>query len=209
MRVFGSNSPNDIKGCGKKSAAAANVNTHNHADHTGGLYVLLRRKPDVEVYLPASFPDGFVRELEKKGATVIRVSEPVEICSGVYSTGEMGTTIPEHSLLLRTGRGLVVVTGCSHPGIAEIADRARTVGGEEIDLVFGGFHLGNHSDEQVRAIIERFRELGVARVGACHCTGEKQIDLFRQAYGESFVEIGTGRVLQFASTGEEEAPRDG
>ena len=42
----------------------------------------------------------------------------------------------------------------------------------------------------------RFQELGVERVGATHCTGEKAIEAFRKAYGGRFVEMGAGRVVE-------------
>ena len=60
--------------------------------------------------------------------------------------------------------------------------------------------MGN-SDEQVRAIIEDFKELGVEKCGATHCTGDRAIQQFKDAYGENYVEIGSGRVLHFGKKG--------
>jgi 7,8-dihydropterin-6-yl-methyl-4-(beta-D-ribofuranosyl)aminobenzene 5'-phosphate synthase len=57
----------------------------------------------------------------------------------------------------------------------------------------------NHSDEAVRGIISRFRDLGVRKCGPTHCTGERQIQLFRKAYGENFVSMGVGKVVTFKS----------
>lgn len=55
----------------------------------------------------------------------------------------------------------------------------------------------NHSEEQVSEIIGEFRKLGVRKCGATHCTGEKQIDWIRKAFGGDFVPLGAGRVLKF------------
>jgi len=54
-----------------------------------------------------------------------------------------------------------------------------------------------HSEEKVKEIISQFRELGVKKCGATHCTGDKQINLFKEAYGNDYIEMGTGRALEF------------
>lgn len=182
------------------------VISHNHWDHTGGLLSILEENPAPPVYAPQSFPFSFVRNVEEAGGNVVAVNEPVEICPHVYSTGEMGDRIKEQSLILNTSKGLVIVTGCSHQGIAEIVKKARRLFDKEILLVFGGFHLMRHSDEQVARIIDDFRECGVRKCGATHCTGEHQIELFRQAYGDDYIPIGTGRQIIVSSEGIETSP---
>ena len=54
-----------------------------------------------------------------------------------------------------------------------------------------------HSESAVRDIIAQFRELGVKKCGATHCTGDPQIKMFKDAYGDDYVSIGTGKVLEF------------
>ena len=65
------------------------VISHNHWDHTGGLFTFLERKTGIPVYLPFSFPEEFIDKVKDAGASVILINEPAEICKGVYSTGEM------------------------------------------------------------------------------------------------------------------------
>ena len=48
----------------------------------------------------------------------------------------------------------------------------------------------------MKEIIREFKELGVQKVGATHCTGDLAIGLFKKAYGENFVQMGVGRVIQ-------------
>ena len=121
--------------------------------------------------------------------------ESAEITNGVYTTGEMGRGIIEQGLAVRTTKGLVVITGCAHPRIAEIARRAKEVVGGEVHLVLGGFHLGSASEARIKKIIADFRQLGVQKVAPCHCTGDKAIGLFRETYGEDFVQTGAGTIL--------------
>ncbi len=172
------------------------VISHIHYDHTGGLAAVLDKNHDVRVYLPLSFPYEFIRRVENKRAQVISVHEPVKICRHVYSTGEMGDRIKEQSLIINTNKGLIIVTGCSHQGIVNILKRAKDLFDREIYLVFGGFHLGAKSDEELKEIIKSFKEIGVLKCGATHCTGDRAIELFKEAYGEKYIPMGTGKVLE-------------
>jgi 7,8-dihydropterin-6-yl-methyl-4-(beta-D-ribofuranosyl)aminobenzene 5'-phosphate synthase len=174
------------------------VISHEHGDHTGGLPAFFEENSDVVVYHPVSFSEKFVNSVRKAGAESIAVDKPVKLCEGVYSTGEMrGGRIEEQSLVLETSQGLVVITGCSHQGIVNIVQKARSMFDKNIHIVFGGFHLLQHSDDAVDRIIAKFKEMGVAKCGATHCTGDRQIRLFEKAYGSNFVQMGVGRVLRF------------
>ena len=95
-----------------------------------------------------------------------------------------------------TTKGLVVITGCAHPGIAEIVLKAKQQFKEDIYLVLGGFHLGNASTHEANEIIKEFNRIGVKYVAPCHCTGEQTISIFRNAFGENFIPVGVGKVIE-------------
>lgn len=166
--------------------------SHIHGDHTGGLGHFLTANPKVDIYLPRSFPKGLQDELARVSRKVVSVDGPVEICPGIWSTGEMGEWIKEQSMVITTRRGLVVITGCAHPGIVEIVEKAKDVTGQPVHLVTGGFHLMGYGDREMKKVIGRFRELGVQKVGPSHCTGDEQIDCFREAWGKDFINLGLG-----------------
>jgi 7,8-dihydropterin-6-yl-methyl-4-(beta-D-ribofuranosyl)aminobenzene 5'-phosphate synthase len=168
------------------------VLSHAHGDHTGGLASLLAVNPQIHVYLPQAFPASVKEQVRATGAEVVQVDGPTEILPGLWSTGQMGTRIVEQALIARTAGGLVVVTGCAHPGVDEMVARAREVSRDEVALVVGGFHLGSASRGRVEEIIGEFRRLGVRQVAPCHCTGDQARKLFRQAYGEAFHACGAG-----------------
>jgi 7,8-dihydropterin-6-yl-methyl-4-(beta-D-ribofuranosyl)aminobenzene 5'-phosphate synthase len=108
----------------------------------------------------------------------------------------MGEEVKEQSLVIDSPRGLIVVTGCSHPGIVSILRRAKEILDKPIYLVFGGFHLAQKSEAEMREIIAAFKELKVEKCGATHCTGDRSIAMFKKAFGENFVSMGTGRIME-------------
>ena len=170
--------------------------SHIHGDHTGGLEAFLERNGDVAVYVPDSFPDRFKRAVSSFGADVISIPGPLQICKDVFSSGEMGAFPIEQSLVLRSKSGVIVLTGCAHPGIVKIIERAKDLCKEEILLAMGGFHLMDMSKHKMEKILMRFKDLGVRYVGPCHCTGETQIKAFEKAYAEHFLKVGVGKVVR-------------
>ena len=171
------------------------VLSHIHGDHVGGLPSFLENNPEVVVYLPKSFPRGFKDGVKEYGAKIVEVQGPLKICQGVYSTGELGTWIKEQSLIIHTEKGLIVITGCAHPGIVKIVDKAKDLVKNDVLLVMGGFHLGGESKGEIENIVSSFRKLGVSYVGPCHCSGDAARQLFKEQYGENFINIGVGRVV--------------
>ena len=172
------------------------VISHNHRDHTGGLLAFLGKNSNVSVYLPPSCSDRFVQQVKATGAKVITTNAPVEICKHVHLTGPMGAQIIEQSMVVDTAKGSIVITGCAHPGIVEIVRKSKAILPKDIHLVFGGFHLLRKSDAEVQQIIGEFRKLDVKKAGPTHCTGDRAIQMFKQAYGSDFVRMGVGRTLK-------------
>lgn len=170
------------------------VLSHIHGDHTGGLGALAAAEVFPTVYLPPSFPASFKREASQAMA-VTEVMPGQALSDGVFTTGEMGLDIREQALVIRTGQGLAVLTGCAHPGITHMVARASESFDEPVNLVLGGFHLGSKSEGEVVTILEELRRLGVKRVGPCHCTGDRAIAQFATEYGEDFISAGVGRVI--------------
>jgi 7,8-dihydropterin-6-yl-methyl-4-(beta-D-ribofuranosyl)aminobenzene 5'-phosphate synthase len=178
------------------------VLSHAHGDHTGGLSGLLNTGVRPTVYVPRSFPRRFKADVRAL-TTLVEVKGPTEIRPGIHTTGEIGRGIAEQALAVETADGLIVVTGCAHPGVVEMVRRAKEgVGGEvvaDVSVVIGGFHLGGTSRRQVARIIADFRDLGVRQVAPCHCTGDRAMRMFAEAYGDDFVKVGVGRVIAVGS----------
>ena len=170
--------------------------SHIHGDHTGGLWAILRENPNVTVFLPNIFPDNFKERIHGFGAKVVEIDEPKEILEGIYTTGIM-FPVGEQSLILKTSKGLIVVTGCSHPGIVRIVERAENITGENADLVVGGFHLFGVPEKEVRAIATSLKRLGVQKIMPCHCTGSRAERIFAEEFEVEYVECGVGKTVSW------------
>ncbi len=170
------------------------VISHRHADHRNGLFTLALKNRSLKAYFLDSFPAEIYELAGAVALDPVRVREPIEIAPGVFSTGTVPGDPDEQALVVETGGGLVLLTGCSHPGVASMVEAAcRQRNAKTVRLVLGGFHLHRLSDELIQQVIDRLRELGVEQVAPAHCTGERAIQLFRRAYGPRCLPAGAGR----------------
>ena len=153
--------------------------SHLHQDHTGGLPGILKIKPDLKVYKPESF------------------SSPTQIMNDIWTTGPLGNGVEEQSLIINSEPGLIIITGCAHPGIVNIIKKTKEMfPAKNIYLVLGGFHLTEASDSELKGIIADFKELGVQKVAPCHCSGDRCRELFQQEYQDNFIKNGVGKIIE-------------
>lgn len=133
-------------------------------------------------------------ELEASGASFDLSKEFRAIVPGIYLTGEVPRvtvfeagdqglycdctgqdldTIPDdQSLVLETGKGLVLVLGCCHAGLVNTVEHvAYMTGRRDIYAVIGGTHLGFCGQEQLEKTVDLLKTLGIKKLAAGHCTG--------------------------------------
>lgn len=169
--------------------------SHNHGDHTGGLWAILGEKSGIPVHLPHPPASELKTHITQLGGIARSNERPFALTDHIWSGGTMGGMIHEQCVVIHHNKGLIVITGCSHPGISEMLNQIKNEFNQEIYAVMGGFHLMMHSKKQIEKIIGEFREMGIKKCGCTHCTGEKQIQQFREAFGDDFMEMGTGRQI--------------
>ncbi len=175
------------------------VLSHAHEDHTGGLTAILDSGVKPVVYLLPSFPVSFKRQIEQF-TQVSEVLPGQSFAEGLWTTGEVGGMIPEQALVIQTEQGLVVITGCAHPGIVAILEQVQNLFAEPVNLVLGGFHLGDKSKAEIDAILNNFRRLVIMQVAPCHCTGEYAITRFAAEFGKDFIQVGVGSVIRLEAS---------
>ncbi|MBN2076552.1 MAG: MBL fold metallo-hydrolase [Dehalococcoidales bacterium] len=162
------------------------------------------------------FPAGYIgipfdrRELESLGAAFVLTPEPVRISENITTSGvvpmktEYETIDPflkemkgdelvpdelldDRSLFIKTDKGLVVILGCAHRGIINTLHHAQELTGEQrIEMVIGGCHLMNSSEERVWMTIAALKELAVKKIGVSHCTSLPAAAMMAHEFGEDF-----------------------
>lgn len=135
------------------------------------------------------------------GANFQLIEKTTEIAPGLHLialvSDKTGTLeLRELSLAIDTPEGIVLVVGCSHPGIDRIVQTASTIN-PRIHLIAGGFHLVNAKDEDIAQIVTTLRDTyKVAYVAPGHCTGEPTFKAFIEAFGARYLYAGLGVTLE-------------
>jgi 7,8-dihydropterin-6-yl-methyl-4-(beta-D-ribofuranosyl)aminobenzene 5'-phosphate synthase len=150
---------------------------------------------DISIYLPSILPDDLSQQMASYNAKIHHVRKPFKICNGLYSTGVMGKGLKEQALILNSKRGLIIITGCAHPGIVDIVEKAMRIFKKRVFFVFGGFHLKGKSVNAINTVVNRFISLGVKKVGGSHCTGRMARQLFKAKYGKNYIHMSVGKTI--------------
>jgi 7,8-dihydropterin-6-yl-methyl-4-(beta-D-ribofuranosyl)aminobenzene 5'-phosphate synthase len=195
------------------------VISHYHGDHTNGAPGL-GKLPGPRVFIPRSFEDhpDVAARLQSAGLRLAPVSQPAPLYDGMtisaplpfggsiaLPSGAAGQSFTdkgwEQCLTIETAAGLVIVAGCSHPGILAMLEEVKRRNNRPLHLVIGGFHLIGRPDSEVRKIATSMQAMGVEHVSATHCTGEAAAHVFRNVFGDRYVNAGVGAVLNLPGAG--------
>jgi 7,8-dihydropterin-6-yl-methyl-4-(beta-D-ribofuranosyl)aminobenzene 5'-phosphate synthase len=102
----------------------------------------------------------------------------------------------ELSLVIRTPKGLVVLVGCSHPGIETILEATRAWG-DHVYLVFGGLHLVTSPDTAIVRIATALHDRWqISEIAPGHCTGEPAFAALKRLFGARYLYAGLGTVTE-------------
>lgn len=147
--------------------------SHNHWDHTGGIKAVSKLNPGIKLYFPEVF------SLKSKSKGVIKIGKPVAISKKFFSTGVLEGV--EQSLVAKLDNGVVVIAGCSHPGVGNILN-ASSHFGRVIGLI-GGLH--------------GFKDFDLVKdldfICATHCTEYKEE--IERRYPEKSITGGAGKII--------------
>lgn len=158
-----------------------------------GIFSPRFRVKDNGEYLSIGIPQS-QNLLEEAGAIFDLSPYFREIAPGIFLSGEVPRSVPfetgdkglfydcagrqpdstpdDQSLILETGKGLVLVLGCCHAGILNTIEHVtRTMGRHDIYALIGGTHLGFYDKEQINDTIAVLKKSGIRKLAASHCTG--------------------------------------
>jgi 7,8-dihydropterin-6-yl-methyl-4-(beta-D-ribofuranosyl)aminobenzene 5'-phosphate synthase len=141
------------------------------------------------------------------GGRFIVIDRPQKIAPGIYLTGPVPRRYPEKnytpgrtlttpggvvednvpedmSMVIRTSRGLVLLTGCGHAGIVNTLEYVvQQFPGEKVVAVLGGMHLLEAKQEQLDWTANKLKTMGVQYFVGAHCTGLNSVYRIREVTG--------------------------
>lgn len=176
--------------------------SHNHYDHIDGLWKILAQQKNIDVYVCPAFDSNIKTKITNSGSNPIDSEAFQKIDKDIFTTGELaglykGNPMPEQALILKTTKGLVIITGCAHPGIIKIiATVKKHFHKENIYLVMGGFHLNKTPKKEIEKIVTEFKLLQVQKVAPLHCSGDLARKIFQQHYGDNCLSLKVGESLE-------------
>jgi len=131
--------------------------SHDHFDHSGGLEGIYNINSEIEIYIPFETYTNYKSKFPN--SKINKISNSIVIEKNVYSSGQLGTSLKEQAIYLKTLKNeIIILVGCAHPGLENIIVDANKFG--NIKAIIGGFH--------------NFRKYSYLKniqfIGACHCT---------------------------------------
>src|SRR6516162_3993323 len=133
-------------------------------------------------------------------ANIELIDKTTEIAPGITLIALVSETpgtreLKELSLAVNTPDGLVLMVGCSHPGIEKIVEAAAAIN-PKIHLIAGGFHLVAASDDAISKIVAALKDtFKVEIIAPGHCTGEPTFAALKQAFDSRYIYAGVGTLL--------------
>lgn len=181
----------------KPESIQAAVISHEHPDHRNGIYKLYPLYSPMAVHFLDSFNPAAFAEAASVGMQPKRINGPEEIVPGIFTTGTVAGSPKEQALVIPTAKGLVVLTGCSHPGVVKMVEAAEhSRGVNQVRLLLGGLHLYQTPEAEIGRIVARLQALHVERVVPAHCSGAAAMQSFEKAYGRACEKAGAGKRIE-------------
>jgi len=178
-----------------------------------------RRKGKKDKYIGIPFQR---QELESLGANFTLTTKPVKVTDNIMTSGEVPMVtdyetidsallvkgdggwqpdklLDDLALIINSDLGLIVILGCAHRGMVNTLYHAQQLTGvKTIHSVLGGAHLISASKERIRLTIAALKELGVQKLGLCHCTSLPVISLLAHEFGDKFFFNNAGTIFEIS-----------
>lgn len=178
------------------------VLSHEHGDHIGGLGYLASQALNATVYVPSGMSNFVKNEIRKLNFKLIEVEQTTIISEGIAVVGQLYGPPYEQALALNIKNlGLVVIVGCSHPGVDKIVHKIALETGEKPYLVLGGFHMAAASKNKITSVILNLVAYGVNYIAPIHCSGDNFRKIMSKDFRDKYLELHVGSRLIVNSTG--------
>ena len=139
------------------------------------------------------------------GGNFAPVSQKTEVAPGLFILPGVSTTpgtleLKELSLAIKSPQGMILIVGCSHPGVEHILQDASAID-PHVHILFGGLHQIQKPDpevERIATVLHDQYKLDLVAPG--HCTGEPEFAALKKTFGDRYVYAGAGTVIELSRT---------
>jgi 7,8-dihydropterin-6-yl-methyl-4-(beta-D-ribofuranosyl)aminobenzene 5'-phosphate synthase len=162
-----------------------------------GFYKTVDTLPGTMRYFDGKDPQAFSSGSPWPEGNFVPVENTLEVAPGIFLISTIsnikGTLeLRELTLAINTPLGLVLVVGCSHPGVEEILSAASPVN-SHVHMLLGGLHLVKTPDSEIECLARPLHDKWtIDRVAPGHCTGESAFAKLKQVFGASYIYAGLG-----------------
>lgn len=188
-----------------------------HPDALARKYTRRQPPPYRSIGMPLLCRDA----LDASGSRIVWTRAATEAAPDIWCTGEIPRSSEEsttsegffldedgleadplpddQALYMETVRGLVVIAGCAHSGIASTLDYiGKLTGRGQVYAVIGGMHLGRAQHTELEAAGNALGRRNVQMLAPCHCTGMGAQSFLRSRFHSHVHEVGAGTVMEIS-----------
>lgn len=197
--------------------------SHKHADHCGALPELIKLLKNQKVYiLPDVLTLEKAKKMEKiekyrffkqdehgkysldlnkeklilikDYKSLVVVDKKLQIEDGLFLTGPLGDRVKEQTVVINLNKkGVVILTGCSHPTLPVIVKKAQEItGNQKVFGIIGGFHFKELEVAQLKKYIDFLKSLNLEFIVPSHCTGNRATIQLKKELGDKVIVSSTG-----------------
>lgn len=170
-------------------------------EHRGGLGELLKINRDTTVYSCPGIESKLEEKIKNSGVNLVKVDTTIKIRENVYCTGPIygydgGRRIWEQAIVVLTKGKLVLICGCSQPGVVKMIEEVKKIFHKDVKFILGGFHLIEKERRIIKYTVEQIVHSGIEKVGPGHCTGFEGASLLEEVFRNNFIPVEVGREIE-------------
>lgn len=172
--------------------------SHGHADHVEGLSHVADQNPNITVFVPVDMSSQVKQRISSWNVTMVEVETNLMIKNHIAIIGPLYGPPSEQAVAINVEKlGLIILVGCSHPGVDNLVKEAKDYYDTQPYAVIGGFHLFDKTQEEIIIVVEELLKTNIKRIFPCHCSGDAIRNYLQTNHPSYYEELTVGYSTTF------------